>query len=122
MPLSLFLKGNGKNISYWYYRIYWLSYFSVNFEKRVRDFCNRFIRQLFFKINKKALLILEGLNIDAKNILHFFKGNLKNLNDIENTFQISHKLNKKIEAVIHFAGLKSVSESILEPISYWDSK
>ena len=71
---------------------------------------------------EKALLILEGLNIDAKNILHFFKGDLKNLKDIENIFQISHKLNKKIEAVIHFAGLKSVSESILEPISYWDSK
>ena len=32
---------------------------------------------------------------------------------------MSHKLNKRIEAVIHFAGLKSVSDSILEPILYW---
>ena len=28
---------------------------------------------------------------------------------------------KRIEAVIHFAGLKLVSYSILDPISYWEN-
>ncbi len=34
---------------------------------------------------------------------------------------MSYKLKKKIEAVIHFAGLKSVYDSILNPISYWEN-
>ena len=34
---------------------------------------------------------------------------------------MSIKLKKRIEAVIHFAGLKSVSDSIIRPLKYWDN-
>ena len=34
---------------------------------------------------------------------------------------MSIKLDKRIESVIHFAGLKSVSESEDNPIIYWDN-
>ena len=34
---------------------------------------------------------------------------------------MSFKLKKKIEAVIHFAGLKAVADSISEPLKYWEN-
>ena len=34
---------------------------------------------------------------------------------------MSIELNKKIESVIHFAGLKSVFDSVINPIKYWDT-
>ena len=43
------------------------------------------------------------------------------MNDIEKVFQLSFKLGKKIESVIHFAGLKSVYDSVINPIEYWDN-
>ena len=70
---------------------------------------------------EKVLLILKAKDIDARERIHFVKGDIKNLNDIEKIFQMSQKLNNEIEAVIHFAGLKSVSESILEPFTYWEN-
>ena len=70
---------------------------------------------------EKVLLILKRKGIDARKRMHLIRGDIKNSNDIEKIFQISQKLKKKIEAVIHFAGLKSVSESILEPFSYWEN-
>lgn len=70
---------------------------------------------------KKVSSILKKQDIDIKRKIHLIKGDIKNQNDIENVFQMSEKVNKKIEAVIHFAGLKSVSDSILEPISYWEN-
>ncbi len=70
---------------------------------------------------EKVLLILKGKAIDSADRIHLIKGDIKNLDDIEKIFQISQKLNKKIEAVIHFAGLKSVSESIYAPFSYWEN-
>ncbi len=70
---------------------------------------------------EKVCLILKDLNIDGQSKIHFVKGDIKNKIDIEKVFQMSHDLNKRIEAVIHFAGLKSVSDSILEPISYWEN-
>ena len=48
--------------------------------------------------------------------IHLIKGDLKNQRDIENVFQLSNELNRSIEAVIHFAGLKCVSDSFLNPL------
>ncbi len=70
---------------------------------------------------EKVLTILKKKDIFADNKLHFIKGDLRNRNDIEKVFQISLKYNKKITAVIHFAGLKSVSDSVLDPLSYWEN-
>ncbi len=70
---------------------------------------------------EKVCLVLKNVNVDVESKIHLIKGDIKVKSDIEKVFQISQKLNKKIEAVIHFAGLKSVSDSILEPISYWEN-
>ena len=70
---------------------------------------------------EKVSLILNKKDRALKERLHLFKGDLKNQSDIESVFKISQKLGKRIDAVIHFAGLKSVSDSILNPISYWEN-
>ncbi len=49
------------------------------------------------------------------------KGDLRNINDIKKPFEMSFKENKSIEAVIHLAGLKSVRESFIEPLRYWEN-
>ncbi len=70
---------------------------------------------------EKIILILNQIDKDINRKIHLIKGDIKHQSDIENVFQISNKLNKPIKAVIHFAGLKSVSDSILDPINYWEN-
>ena len=70
---------------------------------------------------EKAISFLEENDKDIYQKMHLIKGDIKNKSDIDNVFQISKKLNKSIEAVIHFAGLKSVADSILDPIAYWEN-
>ena len=53
--------------------------------------------------------------------LFFFKGDLKNIRDIEEIFLKAKSKGKSINSVIHFAGLKSVEESIKFPIKYWEN-
>ena len=73
------------------------------------------------KLIEKLSLTLKGENLDIDKKINLIKGDIKNKDDIEKVFKLSFKLNKKIEGVIHFAGLKSVSDSILNPISYWEN-
>jgi len=55
-------------------------------------------------------------NIQNKKYLHFFKMDLLNYNDLENLFY-----DYKIHIVIHLAGLKSVGESVLNPLNYYNN-
>ena len=50
------------------------------------------------------------------------QGDLKNKSDINEFFARSLKIGKPIQAVIHLAGLKSVFESTVDPLSYWENK
>ena len=50
----------------------------------------------------------------------FFKGDIRNKEFLTRVFQISIEENTPIDAVMHFAGLKSVNESIHFPLKYWD--
>lgn len=61
------------------------------------------------KIKDKVNSILN------KNIV-FVEGDIRNIDLLESTFEAN-----SIEAVIHFAGLKSVSNSINNPIEYYDN-
>ncbi len=70
---------------------------------------------------KNLALILKNKGIDTQGKIHLIKGDLKNSYDIEMVFQKSLKLKKEIKSVIHFAGLKSVSESIVRPLDYWEN-
>ena len=65
--------------------------------------------------NIKNIINLYDRNL-CNNIRLCF-GDLRDKSFIEDIFNQS----KNISGVIHFAGLKSVSESILNPLEYWDS-
>ena len=48
------------------------------------------------------------------------KGDIRDKNLLFKTFNDAHKQNNPIQAVIHLAGLKSVYESVTNPLLYWD--
>ena len=63
--------------------------------------------------------VINRLNI-FKNKVDFIKGDLRDEIFLENFFYYHTSEDKKIHAVIHFAGLKSVAESVANPLMYWD--
>jgi UDP-glucose 4-epimerase len=73
------------------------------------------------------IIVFDNLsNASAKSLLRvekitdkcvpFIQGDIRNKNDLENVFE-----HHKIEAVIHFAGLKAVGESVAHPLKYYDN-
>ncbi len=52
--------------------------------------------------------------------IRFFNCDLRDESCLFDVFKKESKDTNPIDAVIHFAGLKSVTESISEPIKYWD--
>jgi len=75
--------------------------------------------------NIKSLYQIEEIflkkKINIKDKLKFFKGDLIDKEFIDSVFKKSKKESKPINGVIHFAGLKSVSESVLNPLTYWEN-
>ena len=69
-------------------------------------------RDTFEKIKKT--LKLKGVNVD--NNIQFIEGDLRNKLWLENVFINYIKADKPIKSVIHFAGLKSIFNSIKSPI------
>ncbi len=55
-----------------------------------------------------------------KNIFKFYKGDITDINFIKKVFEESFVISKPIGGVIHFAGKKSVNESISLPLDYWE--
>ena len=51
---------------------------------------------------------------------YFIKGDIRNKDFLRNTFEKYKLSGQDINSVIHFAGLKAVSESIQNPLKYWD--
>ena len=66
---------------------------------------------------KKIFLLNE---YDLNERLQFYKCDLRDELELENIFKNNTSDSKKIDAVIHFAGLKSVGESIKDPLMYFD--
>ena len=48
------------------------------------------------------------------------EGDLRNAALLDQLFAEASASGQPIEAVIHFAGLKAVGESVAEPLRYWD--
>ena len=63
-----------------------------------------------------SYLVNSHLNYKLKTI----KGDIRDKNALNKTFSNSLKEGEPIQAVIHLAGLKSVSESLKSPLYYWD--
>ena len=72
-------------------------------------------------IEKILYKIGEDKNYSFKNNLFFFRGDIRDEAFLKNIFQERISLKKPIDAVVHCGGLKSISESILDPLKYWDS-
>ena len=52
--------------------------------------------------------------------IDFEKGDIRDENFLKNVFSKAIKEGQPIKAVIHFAGLKAVGESVKNPLLYWD--
>jgi len=61
----------------------------------------------------------NGKNDFSKNC-SFVLGDIRDLDLLESIFCEEYKNKNRIDAVIHFSGLKSISESFINPIEYWD--
>ena len=68
---------------------------------------------------KRVLEIYQKKTNKSNDQLKIFKGNLCDKNFLREVFQSIKNINKKIDGVIHFAGLKSVAKSIFNPLIYW---
>ena len=71
------------------------------------------------KVIERILEIYKSGNNNPNINLEVFKGDLCDKNFLKDVFFEITKVNKEIDGVIHFAGFKSVAESIIEPLSYW---
>ena len=67
----------------------------------------------------KRVVSIENKNF--QNNLIFYKGDLCDVNFVESIFDNALKEGNQISFVMHFAGLKSVGDSNLMPIKYWNS-
>tara|TARA_B100000212_G_scaffold339776_1_gene318907 strand:- start:116 stop:1189 length:1074 start_codon:yes stop_codon:yes gene_type:complete len=73
-------------------------------------------------------IVIERLKIILKNkfsnlddLLISKKGDIRDRDFLNQVFMKASKDKNPIEAVIHFAGLKSVGESVINPFRYWDN-
>ena len=75
--------------------------------------------------SKISLLKIEEIfrnkNIDITNKLRFFEGDIRKKDFIDYVFKTALKEKKAIDGVIHFAGLKAVAESVINPLNYWEN-
>jgi UDP-glucose 4-epimerase len=63
--------------------------------------------------SKESLIRVEKI---TKKSIDFIQGDLRNINILKKLFN-----ENEVHAVIHFAGLKAVSESIIRPLEYYDN-
>ena len=56
----------------------------------------------------------------SSNGIKFYKVDLRDHDSIKNVFELEFRNNQRIDAVIHFAGLKAVGESTIDPLKYWE--
>lgn len=79
----------------------------------IDSFANSSIENLY-RIKK-----INDLNFN-KGKISFYEGDIKDTKRLESIFLEFEKKNDHIKSVIHFAGLKSVADSLIDPLRYWD--
>ena len=65
--------------------------------------------------------VVNTINELSDKTAYFFKGDIKNKKDINLVFDFAKSKKLQIEAVFHFAGLKSVDNSTSNPFAYWEN-
>ena len=71
----------------------------------------------FSNSSPEALRRVGELAGIAKERMTIVRGDIRRSQDLDHSFSVSKN---KIEAVVHFAGLKAVGESFHQPLRYWD--
>ena len=69
---------------------------------------------------KRIEKILSTKNKSKVGKLFFRKGDIRNYKFLDSIFEEFLLSKNPINSVIHLAGLKSVSDSIMDPLNYWD--
>ncbi len=64
--------------------------------------------------------IANTLKIDVIKNIDFINGDIRDEKLLNQIFEKYNFKNQSISCVIHFAGLKSISESLINPLNYWD--
>lgn len=72
------------------------------------------------KVFEKLKLIINDSSDYFVNKINVFEGDIRDKKFLKNIFFEAIKKNEKIDCVIHLAGLKSVRESVENPLLYWD--
>tara|TARA_B100000212_G_scaffold339971_1_gene319477 strand:+ start:1323 stop:2378 length:1056 start_codon:yes stop_codon:yes gene_type:complete len=70
---------------------------------------------------EKIRLIINVSISEFNKILFFKKGDIRDKIFLKKIFQEAKTIDNPIEAVIHFAGLKAVGESVIQPLKYWEN-
>ena len=68
----------------------------------------------FHNSSPESLRRVQALTGTAPEQLQVLEGDIRSRTDLDRAFE------SEIEAVVHFAGLKAVGESVADPLSYWD--
>ena len=75
--------------------------------------------------NPNVIDIISHLGIKDKrnspNSVNFYKGDIRDYKFLNEVFEQEKKFGSEISFVIHFAGLKSVTESTKIPLEYWET-
>jgi UDP-glucose 4-epimerase len=84
----------------------------------------------FSNSSPESLRRVQGLaGAEAGNRLVVVEGDIRSADDLNRAFQAAVQVEStsaqgqatgQVEAVVHFAGLKAVGESIADPLTYWD--
>lgn len=73
------------------------------------------------QIEEKIYKICEIENYSFQNRLSFLRGDIRDEEFLKKVFLERISLKKPIDAVVHCSGLKSITESIFNPLLYWDA-
>tara|TARA_Y100001978_G_scaffold195559_1_gene203982 strand:+ start:1550 stop:2602 length:1053 start_codon:yes stop_codon:yes gene_type:complete len=72
------------------------------------------------KVIDRLGIILKLNHDDLFKRITLIKGDIRDKKKLIELFSSSESKGKSIKGVLHFAGLKSVSESVINPLEYWD--
>ncbi len=77
----------------------------------------------FVNSNRRSLYrVVEIMKSNKNKVnLEVINADIKDEGSLEDLFLEYYRLGKPFDAVIHFAGLKSVKDSVLNPLRYWDT-
>tara|TARA_A100001388_G_C28770300_1_gene503398 strand:+ start:1750 stop:2799 length:1050 start_codon:yes stop_codon:yes gene_type:complete len=68
----------------------------------------------------RIIKILENDIPDVRNNIEFYNGDIRDLEFLERIFSEKKLSGKSFDGVIHFCGLKSVHDSFINSLEYWD--